>query len=113
MLPRAVRARTFAPAATSKRVLSKFVAARISAVAHYATRDMARLPEIEAERIQVILRTTSPDPAPAAAAELRHRLVLPASFCQFLGALQPRKIMVMLVRALALLHAGGHTGRTW
>jgi glycosyltransferase involved in cell wall biosynthesis len=93
-------------------LLSLRRATRIIAISQYTARDVARLPGIDPERIRVILRTASPELAPAppeAVAEVRRRLALPATFFLFLGALEPRKNVIALVRALALLHAGGDT----
>jgi glycosyltransferase involved in cell wall biosynthesis len=93
-------------------LLSLRRATRIIAISRYTARDVARLPGIDPARIRVILRTASPDLAPAtpeAVEEVRRRLALPATFFLFLGALEPRKNVVALVRALALLHAGGDT----
>ncbi len=85
--------------------------ARVLIVVSRATaRDLAALPGIDAERIRVIYEAPSPGLAPAeprAVDELVRRLGLPPRFLLYVGALEPRKNIVTLVRALGRLRAGG------
>jgi glycosyltransferase involved in cell wall biosynthesis len=91
-------------------LLSLRRAARLIAVSAATARDLSRLPGVDPARIRVIPEAPAPGIAPASpdtARELARRLRLPQRFFLFLGALEPRKNVVALVRALALLREQG------
>ncbi len=85
-------------------------ATRLIAVSRATTRDLERLPGIDAARIRVVHEAAAPGLAPATQAaidELVARLSLPERFVLYLGALEPRKNVLGLVRAIGQLRAGG------
>jgi len=91
-------------------LLSLRQASRLIAVSRATASDLTRLPGIDAERVRVIYEAAAPGLAPAIPEQIRslsHRLDLPETFFLFLGALEPRKNVVTLVRALAELYAEG------
>jgi len=85
-------------------------ATRLIADSEATARDLRRIPGVDPARIRVIPLAAAPGLAPAsppAVAEMRARLELPPQFFLFLGALEPRKNVPTLVRALGQLRAGG------
>ncbi len=91
-------------------LLSLRRAERLIAVSRATASDLLRLPGIDAERVRVIYEAAAPGLTPATPEQVRalsHRLALPETFFLFLGALEPRKNVVTLVRALAELYAAG------
>ena len=95
-------------------LLSLHRAARLIAVSSSTARDLAGLPGVDPSRICVIPEAPAPElkpPSPDAVKDLVRRLSLPRTFVLYLGALEPRKNVASLVRALGLLRAAGD-GRT-
>ncbi len=91
-------------------LLSLRRAARLIAVSAYTAGELARLPGVDPARIRVVHEAPAPGLQPAtpqAVAALRDRLGLPERFLLFLGALEPRKNVAALVRALGALWAHG------
>jgi len=91
-------------------LLSLHRATRLIAVSQATAADLARVPGIDAERIRVIPEAAAPGLTPALPEQVREliaRLRLPTTFFLFLGALEPRKNVVTLVRALGQLHSAG------
>jgi len=89
---------------------SVYRATRLIAISEFTARELARLPGIDPARIRVVYRTPDPDLAPASpevVQELARRLNLPDAFFLYLGALEPRKNVVALVRAQGALRAAG------
>lgn len=86
-------------------------ATRLIADSQSTADDLARLPGVDPARIHVIPLAPAPGLAPATPASIREvaqRLRLPdEKFLLFLGALEPRKNVVTLIRALAELRAAG------
>jgi len=91
-------------------LLSLRRATRLIADSQATASDLMRLPGIDQRRIRVIYLAATPGLTPATPEHVRalsHRLDLPETFFLFLGALEPRKNVVTLVRALAELYAAG------
>lgn len=88
-------------------------ATRIIADSTFTAKEIARLPRVDPTRIRVIPLAPTPGLTPASAdaiAEVTRRLSLPPTFLLFLGALEPRKNIVMLLEAVARLRADGEEG---
>lgn len=91
-------------------LLSMRHAARLIADSKATAADVARLPGIDPARIRVIPLAPARGLAPAApdvVRDLSRRLELPEGFFLYLGALEPRKNVVTLVRAIGRLRADG------
>lgn len=91
-------------------LLSLHRAQRLITDSHYTAKELARIPGIDPARIRVVPLAATPYLAPAtpaAIAELAWRLDLPPAFFLFLGALEPRKNVVTLIKALSRLRADG------
>jgi glycosyltransferase involved in cell wall biosynthesis len=91
-------------------LLSLRTAARLIAVSQVTAQDLTRIPGIDAARIRIIPEAPSPglvEADPDAIQRLRTRLNLPDIFFLFLGALEPRKNVASVVKALSRLYAAG------
>jgi glycosyltransferase involved in cell wall biosynthesis len=94
-------------------LLSLHRARRLIADSRYTAGELAHVPGIDPERIRVVPLAPAPHLAPASPddiSELKRRLDLPPTFFLFLGALEPRKNVVTLIKALARLRADGDDG---
>jgi glycosyltransferase involved in cell wall biosynthesis len=81
-------------------------AAAVIAVSNFTAQEVTRLLGVPAERVTVIHHGVAPRfrPLPAdAVADFRKRQGLPDHFVLFLGTLEPRKNLVRLIRAFALM----------
>lgn len=82
----------------------------VLADSHATRSDVIRLLHVPPERCVVVYPGVSPRFCPLPASELepvRQQLDLPPSFFLFVGTLEPRKNLVRLLEALALLAPGG------
>jgi glycosyltransferase involved in cell wall biosynthesis len=73
-------------------------------------RDLVRLLAVDPARVELVYPGVGPQFRPMAAEEttpVRHRLGLPDRFVLFVSTLEPRKNLVRLLEAFALLEAGG------
>ncbi len=91
-------------------LLSLRQATRLIADSQATALDVMRLPGIDQGRIRIVHLAPTPGLTPATPGQVKalsHRLGLPETFFLFLGALEPRKNVATLVRALAALYAAG------
>lgn len=83
-------------------------AARVIAVSDSTRQDVINLIGVPAERVIVVPNGVNPEFSPADpgdVADFRQRAGLPARYILFLGTLEPRKNLVRLVEAYALLRS--------
>lgn len=83
----------------------------IIAVSHSTKQDLVRLLKADPDKINVVYEGVEPDyfqrPSEAALADVRQKFQLPDKFFYYIGSIEPRKNLKVVVRALAKISSRG------
>ena len=81
---------------------------RVVAISDTTRRDVMRLAGVDPHRVEMVYPGITALPEPVADRTLRARWQLPEQFVFHVATKEPRKNLVVTIRALELLHARGH-----